>query len=173
MDKIEVIPNVINLQEIKTLLNDVDVKNTGSEDFYFIDVGEKYGLKKTKCSDHPIVRKVIDTLNISNVESVSLLYYPTGAYNSPHADNCIIDNGVVTRVKPWTHTAIIFLNDNFQGGELVYPHQGCVFYPTIGTMVITPAGEKYIHYVNKVTVGERYTLVFRINGNEQWRVMYD
>jgi predicted 2-oxoglutarate/Fe(II)-dependent dioxygenase YbiX len=161
--KIEVIPNVLIAEEISVLMSEVDPKTTAKDMTYFSEVKEKYGVKKVKCSDHHIVEIVLQRLSIpaERVESVSIVYYPTGSYNEPHADNCIIDNGVVTRIKDWTHTGIIFLNDNFTGGDLVYPNQGCIFLPTIGTMIITPAGEEYIHYVNPVLSGERFTLVFR------------
>jgi predicted 2-oxoglutarate/Fe(II)-dependent dioxygenase YbiX len=130
---------------------------------YFSEVKDKFGAKKVKCTEHHIVGLVIQRLGIPSekVDSVSIVYYPTGSHNAMHADNCIVDNDIVKQVKPWTHTGIIFLNNDFTGGELVYPNQGCVFLPTIGTMVITPAGAEYIHMVNEITAGERFTLVLR------------
>jgi hypothetical protein len=161
--KIEVIPNVLTAEEVSVLMSEVDPKTTAKDMTYFSDVKDKYGVKKVKCSDHRIVHLAIQRLGVTidKIESVSIVYYPTNTHNAPHADNCIIDNGIVTKVKEWTHTGIIFLNNNFTGGELVYPNQGCVFLPTVGTMVITPAGEDYMHYVSPITSGERFTLVFR------------
>jgi hypothetical protein len=159
--KIEVIPNILTIEHIQKLFSDVDPKKTATPMTYFKDVGEEYGIKKVKCTDHPVISKIIETLDYKNVESVSIVYYPTGSYNAPHADNSIIDNGVVKKIKDWTHTGIIFLNTDFTGGELVYPNQGCVFLPTIGSMVITPAGPEYIHFVSEIKTGERFTLVFR------------
>lgn len=160
MDKIEVIPNVISVDEIETLLSDVDVKNTGTEDFYFLQETERFGLKKTKCFEHQIVKSIIERTKLTNVISASVLYYPTDSYNPPHTDNGDDKTGI--GIVPWTKTCIIFLNNNFTGGELVYPNQGCVFYPSIGTMIVAPAGGDYLHYVNKITSGDRFTLVFRI-----------
>lgn len=161
--KIEVIPNVLSTEEISVLMAEVDPKLNAEDMTYFSEIKNKYGAKKVKCTEHHIVRLAIQRLGIpfEKVESVSIVYYPTGSHNGMHADNCIVDNGVVKQVKSWTHTGIIFLNNEFTGGELVYPNQGCVFLPTIGTMVITPAGAEYIHYVNEITTGERFTLVFR------------
>lgn len=161
--KIEVIPNVLSLEEVSVLMTEVDPKTTSEDMTYFGEVKDKYGAKKVKCTEHRIVQLAIEKLGIPSekVESVSIVYYPTGSHNGLHADNCIIDNDVVKQVKPWTHTGIIFLNNNFTGGELIYPQQGCMFLPTIGTMVITPAGADYPHLVSEVTSGERFTLVFR------------
>jgi predicted 2-oxoglutarate/Fe(II)-dependent dioxygenase YbiX len=157
--KIQVIPKVLSQELIDKLMQDINPTVNATDMTYFAS-GNNNGVKKIKCSEHEIVKHISNCSDYVT-ESVSIVYYPTGSYNSPHADNCVIDNGVVTRVKDWTHTGIIFLNNNFTGGELVYPEQGCVFLPTIGTMVITPAGEEYIHYVNPVLSGERFTLVFR------------
>ena len=161
--KIEVIPNVLTSEEVSVLMSEVDPKTTAKDMTYFSEVKYKYGTKKVKCSNHRIAELALQRLSIptENTESVSIVYYPTGSHNSIHADNCIIDNGIVKQIKSWTHTGIIFLNNEFTGGELIYPNQGCVFLPTIGTMVITPAGAEYIHYVNPILSGERFTLVFR------------
>jgi predicted 2-oxoglutarate/Fe(II)-dependent dioxygenase YbiX len=159
--KIQVIPKVLSQELIDKLMQDINPKVNATAMTYFSNSnGNNPGVKKIKCTDHEIV-KHISNCSEYVTESVSIVYYPTGSYNTPHADNCIIDNGVVTRVKDWTHSGIIFLNNNFTGGELIYPEQGCVFLPTVGTMVITPAGEDYVHYVNPVLSGERFTLVFR------------
>ena len=158
---ITVIPNVLSLDNIIRLMTEVDPKSTATDMTYFVNDANNYGVKKVKCTNHDIINLTLDKIP-GKLESASITYYPTGSYNAPHADNCIIDNGIVTKVKEWTHTAIIFLNNEFTGGELVYPNQGCVFLPIIGTMVITPAGEDYVHFVNEVKSGERFTLVLRI-----------
>lgn len=164
---IKVIPNILSFDDVHKLLIDVDPKNTATPMAYFkqasnnAEASNAIGIRKVKCTDHPIIRKVIDQIEHKNVESVSIVYYPTGSYNGLHADNSIVDNGSVKQIKDWTHTGVIFLNNDFTGGELVYPDQGCIFLPTIGTMVITPAGHEYIHNVSPVLTGERFTLVFR------------
>ena len=97
------------------------------------------------------------------MDSAALVYYPSGSYNGIHCDNSVNDNGVWNRVKQWERTAILFCNNSFSGGELIYPEQGCVFIPKVGTLVEAPAGPEFLHMVNKITSGERYTLVLRIN----------
>jgi len=157
---ITIIPNFLTSDEIYKLLVDIDPKNTASEMTYFKD-SNTIGIKKVRCTEHPIIQKAIDQIEYKNVESVSILYYPTGSYNGLHIDNSIVEHDIIKTIKDWSHTGIIFMNTDFTGGELVYPNQGCVFLPTIGTMVITPAGAEYIHMVNEITAGERFTLVLR------------
>jgi predicted 2-oxoglutarate/Fe(II)-dependent dioxygenase YbiX len=159
--KIEIYSRFLSDENIQVLMDDVNPKETSTHMSYFVNPAESYGCKKVKCTEHHIVKDICSMLPF-DTESVSIAYYPTNSYNSPHADNCVIDNGVVKRVKDWTHTAVVFLNNDFTGGNLVYPNQGCVFVPTVGTLIIAPAGEEYIHYVEPVTTGERFTLVFRM-----------
>jgi predicted 2-oxoglutarate/Fe(II)-dependent dioxygenase YbiX len=158
--KIEIYPNALTKVDIDKLIFDINPKDTAAEMNYFIDTANKSGCKKKECTDHPLVKHISDQFHYTT-EYASIVYYPTGSYNAQHADNCIIQNNIITKVRNWTHTGVIFLNNDFTGGNLVYPNQGCVFVPTIGTMIIAPAGEDYIHYVEQVTKGERFTLVFR------------
>lgn len=158
--KIEIYPNVLSKEDIDKLISDINPVETAEHMTYFVDTKETYGCKKVKCTDHSIVKSISDWVPYVT-ESVSIAYYPTGSYNAPHADNCVAENNIITRVKDWTHTGVVFLNNDFTGGNLVYPNQGCVFVPTVGTLIIAPAGEDYIHFVEQVTKGERFTLVFR------------
>jgi hypothetical protein len=158
--KIEIYPNCLTEENINKLMSDINPIETAGDMTYFVDTKQNYGCRKVRCTDHPIVKSISNWVPYVT-DSVSIAYYPTNSFNAPHADNCVIENNIVTKIKNWTHTGIIFLNNNFEGGNLVYPNQGCVFVPTIGTMIITPAGEDYIHYVERITKGERFTLVFR------------
>jgi hypothetical protein len=51
---------------------------------------------------------------------------------------------------------IIYLNDDFIGGDLVYPKLGSEVKPEKGMLVYHPGDEK--HRVSKVISGDRYTL---------------
>lgn len=159
--KIEIYSRFLSDDNIQVLMDDVNPKETSTHMSYFVNPAESYGCKKIKCTEHHVVKDICSMLPFE-IESVSIVYYPTNSYNAAHADNCVIDNGVVKRVRDWTHTAVIFLNDNFAGGQLVYPNQGVALNPIKGTLIIAPAGEEYIHYVEQVTSGERFTLVFRM-----------
>jgi hypothetical protein len=53
---------------------------------------------------------------------------------------------------------IIYLNDDFEGGELFYPNLNYLYKPKSGDIVIHPATEEYTHEVYPVVSGERYTL---------------
>jgi hypothetical protein len=159
--KIEIYPNALSQVDIDKLMFDINPAQNAKPITYSMHADVTFACKKVKCTDHPIVKRISDSSEYIT-ESASIVYYPTGSNNPPHIDNSTkFLDGTVTRVQKWNYTGVIFLNDNFDGGNLVYPTQGCVFIPTVGTMIIAPAGEDYIHFVEEVTKGERFTLVFR------------
>ncbi len=60
-------------------------------------------------------------------------------------------------------TLILFLNDpsEYAGGDLYFPEIGVSFKPTAGAAIIFPATEAFIHGVQGVSRGNRYTALCR------------
>jgi hypothetical protein len=58
--------------------------------------------------------------------------------------------------KDIQYGVIIYLNDNFEGGELVYPQDNITIKPEMGMLVYHMGNQK--HLVSKVISGDRYTL---------------
>lgn len=56
-------------------------------------------------------------------------------------------------------TAILYLNDDFECGELSLPHQGLVYRPRAGTLMLFPSSFCYPHGSHAVTRGTKYSLV--------------
>jgi len=160
---IKIITNFLNDQDIETLLKDIKPKENGATLTPF-DNKSYYGFLNANCSRHPIAAKVCLKLGyeLKQMDLASIKYYPLDSSSGLHSDNCRIDGNVVTRMKPWNSTVIVFLNDNFEGGELYFPNQGAIITPKKGMLVETDAGIDYIHGVNKITKGERFSLILRI-----------
>lgn len=57
---------------------------------------------------------------------------------------------------------ILYLNDDFDGGELHYINQNIDVRPQKNTLVVHPGSDKYLHGVNQVYNAKRYTLPFFI-----------
>jgi len=82
-------------------------------------------------------------------------WYP-GEYQDLHADgetaggwpgyNYIVDYG-----------SIIYLNDNYEGGELFFPKYDIFIKPKPGTLIFFPSTNMYAHGVTEVVSGVRYT----------------
>lgn len=64
---------------------------------------------------------------------------------------------------PVAHGLILYLNDDFTGGELYYPDLGLEISPKQGLLVAHSAAKKYSHGVREVTSGIRYGLTMFID----------
>jgi hypothetical protein len=64
--------------------------------------------------------------------------------------------------EPWIEfSTIIYLNDEFHGGELYFPNQNLVYKPKKYSAVFFPsAGSEYIHGVTTVSSGIRHTALY-------------
>ena len=78
------------------------------------------------------------------VNYFEIVKWPTGVWQEPHKD-----------FPHHYYTSIIYLNDNFEGGETVVGKT--TIKPKQGLMVLF-AGDKEAHSVNKIKKGARYTI---------------
>jgi hypothetical protein len=84
-----------------------------------------------------------------------LLRYRTGEQFTEHVDT--MPGATVYGQRQLT--AMLYLNDDFEGGELVLPHQGLVYKPRAGALVLFPSGFCFPHASHPVTRGTKYSLV--------------
>lgn len=54
-------------------------------------------------------------------------------------------------------SAILYLNNDYEGGEIVFPKQGIELKPFSGSIIIYPSNEEYSHYSKIITSGSKYT----------------
>lgn len=52
---------------------------------------------------------------------------------------------------------ISYLNNDYSGGEIVFPDHNISIKPEEGSLLIFPSQEPYLHKVNDIVSGERYT----------------
>lgn len=93
----------------------------------------------------------------------------TGSDHSPHADSEALSNNVVDFMPRYSAdelntpvlievAANLYLNDDFEGGELYFPLRDLSIKPKAGQLVFFPGGHEYIHGVKTVASGYRYVL---------------
>jgi 2OG-Fe(II) oxygenase superfamily len=94
------------------------------------------------------------------VDSVFLACLWPGDSHIPHADNEREEHGrwLPNHMPHRAYTALIYLNDNFTGGELVFPDRDVVISPKPGLFVGFPSNHKFVHAVPNVLSGKRYSL---------------
>ena len=117
-------------------------------------------LTRVRVTDHEVVKHLAKTYNLSYSKAF-VMHYPSGIGSPLHVDNYSIENKVEV-THSWKESVIVFLNENFDGGELIYPNQGLTIKPRTGNMLIAPADLSSPHFV-KPASSDRYVLVLRIN----------
>lgn len=101
---------------------------------------------------------------IRDSELPQLLHYPKGGHYVPHID------GYAEWVNPdqtkvWRKSTerdlsvVIWLNDDFEGGDFVFPELRIRVKPEPGLMIAFPSTPFYLHGVEPVTKGDRYAIV--------------
>jgi hypothetical protein len=113
------------------------------------------------------IRAFIDPfykVRVRDSEPLQILHYGAGGHYIPHVDAETLykDEG---GLDMWEKTldrdlsVVYFLNDDFTGGQLFFPELDLTVEPAAGTLVCFPSDHNYIHGVQPVISGHRYTVV--------------
>ena len=90
-------------------------------------------------------------------DSVQLVKWRAGMSMPPHADNAHPDGS--PQPMPWRdYASVIYLNDEYQGGEFYFPEIGVEVKPVTGLLLAFPGGMRHFHGVREVQAATRYTM---------------
>jgi len=108
---------------------------------------------------NPFYQQEVDSSEIPQI-----LSYGIGGHYRPHIDGESI--WVTPRgEKIWKKSTdrdlsiVLFLNNDFEGGDFVFPELKVRVRPEPGMMVCFPSNHHYMHGVEPVTKGRRYSIV--------------
>lgn len=104
---------------------------------------------------------------IKNIEDWQHLKYNEGYYYKVHNDSEDFIDGKLQQLLPRDITVIVYLNSDYEGGELTFPDYGITIKPTDGMVITFPSYYDFQHEVKPVTKGTRYNLVTWIETNER------
>lgn len=117
---------------------------TENEDLYSTD-----SRKSQQCwleDDNDIIKNISErvkkqTNTVNNYQEIlQVVNYPIGGFFTPHYDACDGDSTYCDRMNtkggPRLWTILFYLNDNFEGGETVFPNINRVVKPKKGKAVI-------------------------------------
>jgi hypothetical protein len=85
----------------------------------------------------------------SREKTMHLLKYKESGFLPAHSDH-----GISSRVL----SALLYLNDDYEGGNLKFPHCSINIKPEAGSLLFFPSNFIYVHEVDAVTNGVRYSL---------------
>jgi hypothetical protein len=106
------------------------------------------------------------TLNIAKkefnlnlvIEQTALIRIVPGNTTEEHADSQNLDGTPKLGCSNFAVSAVVYLNDGFSGGDLVFPGIGFRYEPSAGSCILFPSDLRYRHYVDSVLSGERFSL---------------
>jgi predicted 2-oxoglutarate/Fe(II)-dependent dioxygenase YbiX len=106
-------------------------------------------------------------------ETVILAALGAGGYHSRHADNSRqTEQGdwVANHTPQRDVTAIYYLNDEFEGGEIVFDLQELAVRPRRGLLLAFPSDAPHVHEVLPVRTGFRYTMAIWFTRQQRYAI---
>lgn len=90
-----------------------------------------------------------------------VLFYRPGGHYDLHTDADLRDpeTGCWRRVMDRDFSLLIYLNDDFTGGNLELPHRNETVRPETGMLVAFPSDHRFSHAATPVESGDRYVIV--------------
>lgn len=100
---------------------------------------------------------------------IHFLHYKNNAEYKPHIDGQYIENGIAKRGADRDITCVVYLNDDYTGGEVNFNLFNLQIKPKAGDVLVYPTTWQYTHSVNKV-IGNRIAIVFWFKTNPELNV---
>ena len=96
---------------------------------------------------------------IKHVEPPQFLRYDKHEHYDVHNDSESWVNGRLTRVVERDVSVLLYLNDDYEGGQIEFTQLGLTLKPKRGMLLAFPSYLEFEHKVHPVTSGTRYTVV--------------
>jgi len=137
-----------------------------------VDREARYVMCGTKFNHPELINSVIQSVvenfieprylcTVQYWEWPQLLIYPEdGGHYKPHVDGeyYYVGDGW-KRITNRDITLLLYLDDDYDGGEVIFPDYGMMIKPSIGQIITFPSNRNFRHGVNPVTKGYRRVLV--------------
>lgn len=81
-----------------------------------------------------------------------------GSFAADHSDNSELD-GTPNAWQDNKFVTIIYLNDNYSGGDLTFSQHNISISPSAGSVIAFDPGFNNLHGVTEITEGNRYTIL--------------
>jgi hypothetical protein len=159
-DNILVINNFLTEEECDLIVNNLNTKTALSltgfwENRIFSEFSFpkecKSILKKYRIKSHAQVKKIYGDTLLANSMNQHIVKWPEGPGMEEHIDD---------EAKERSHyhiASVLYLNDNYDGGEINFPQHNLSIKPKKGDLLIFPGNQNYAHEVKEILSGERFT----------------
>jgi len=149
-DNIKTITNLISSDLCDEILSNLTASTSSSEQWSDRVYRDNGGILSS------LGKMIQDQIELSFQTSVEMVQQPfvikwsKGQSMGLHVD----DLGIET----YHITGLIYLNDDYIGGELFFPTHNITIKPNKGELVLFPGNLHYAHEVKEVISGDRYTI---------------
>jgi len=171
--------NFINIEQCKTLINyqENHSPNDMSKGFWDSRIVTSYDGQVKEIVDY-IHNKIISACSkfynepTIYLEFSNLVYWGAGMKLEPHADNFWINEPQKPHYSPHRdYSSVLYLNDDFEGGETYFPDYNYCITPKTGKLIIFKSGAEHIHGVKEITSGKRYTMATWYTRNKNYSLI--
>jgi len=115
---------------------------------------------------------IFDTINSKLEDAIRIVYgkdvtptsihaqkWEVGSSANPHSDNSDFDGNPTEGFDNLKYVGILYLNDDYEGGDLFFPEHEISIHPNAGSMYLFSGRVENIHGVTEITSGVRYSVV--------------
>lgn len=161
-DNIKLIPNFLSDEEIKYIFDSINENSKVSFESQKDDSGNAVNWMHiyTGIDDKFEIRKrigaeIVKAYGFNRIKpkepQMSVAKWEKGTKLTLHVDDLgyVTDNHIPT---------LIYLNEDYEGGEISFATHGITIKPRVGDLLIFPGNMHYAHEVTEVLSGTRYTL---------------
>lgn len=167
LDKIKVIENFLTIEEYELIYNYIQTNKKNTKKFRVFELNNKKRYEsmipdRFLVEDHDEIFLNLKSIYKKIIQETKQFYnfdkdiYLHRVWLSVMGENTRLDwhNDIV---DGWINfTAVIYLNDNYQGGEIVFEEIGKIIKPTKNMLLIFDS--EMIHAVNEIKNGERVSI---------------
>lgn len=166
------IPNFVTPEAAKRMINYIESYSDLWGDIAFYgSSGMGIHPDDPRLAEYDLPSMYFDTLRKKFQEGIELVFerpvkpntshaqkWDVGGFASPHSDNSDFD-GKPNAFEINKYVGILYLNDDYEGGNLYFPEHNISFKPKAYSYICFPGGVENIHGVEEITKGTRYTMV--------------
>jgi len=98
---------------------------------------------------------------LKSLEAPQVLRYSRGSHYKPHSDSDVINpaTGRWRKAQNRDYSLLIYLDEDFEGGELIFPNFNYKLRPEAGMLAAFPSDWRYLHGAMPVLSGVRHAIV--------------
>jgi hypothetical protein len=171
-NKIVEIPNFVTAEGAEKMVNYIEsYADLWGDIAFYGSSGMGIHPDDPRLAEYGLPPRYFESLRIKFQEAIELVFerpvkantshaqkWDVGGFAAAHSDNSDFD-GIPNAFEINKYVGILYLNGDYEGGELFFSDHGISFKPEAYSYICFPGGVENIHGVEEITKGTRYTMV--------------